>query len=166
MFPESKTEGQFQHPRPAQLPAGTSPGPGTPEAATALRVEHTKVQGADPQCRQQNSPLQGTPGIKEAHRKPSWLYLLQLSSYKACKQIKRRVPEPARDGEEKTSPCGLQQAAPPAVCLPLKPSVCLHFLQHLVTFWIGFLTETHLFHVECSLQSPGDHKEQQLAYPV
>lgn len=57
MFPESKTEGQFQHPRPAQLQAGTSLGPPTPEAAkVALRAEGTKglVQGAGqegaPQC--------------------------------------------------------------------------------------------------------------------
>lgn len=44
-------------------------------------------------------------GIKEAHGKTRWLYFLQLSDYKACKQIKRRVLESARDGE-KTSPQG------------------------------------------------------------
>lgn len=48
MLPESKTEGRFQHPRPARLQAGTSPGPGTPEAATALRVEHTRFKGQAP----------------------------------------------------------------------------------------------------------------------
>ena len=126
MFPDSKIEGQFQHPCPAQLQAGTSPGPVIAKAATALRLGHTKglVQGTDPHCWQQDSPFQSTPGRKEDDRKTSWLYLLQLSSYKACKRIKRRGLEPARDG------CGRQPSSSyPSIiakCLFTFPALSCH----------------------------------------
>ena len=114
---------------------------------------------------QQNSPFWGAQGIKEAHGKTRWLYLLQLSDYKACKQIKRRVLESARDGDKKTSPQGCSRQ-PSRKLVFHYSQVCLYILHYLVTCWIGFLTETHLFHLEGSPHSPGSHRDQQLTFPM
>lgn len=61
----------------------------------------------------------GSPGGNNT----SWLYLLQLSSYKACERIKRKVLEPATEsGSRKLAP-GQQQAA--LQHLPSTVTTCL-----------------------------------------